>query len=151
MAGCGFSPLYGPSSLVEKTSQIKIELIPDREGQILRNNLMDMLNPYGQPAQVAYRLKAMPTFSRQEFGFRRDATAKRITIHVMVPFTLTDAQTGHILYQDQVEVSAGFSTGSKAETASLPQVVSEEDAKKRALEQAAREIKLLVTSYLRAH
>jgi LPS-assembly lipoprotein len=151
ISGCGFSPLYGPHGSDQPTANIKVERIPDREGQMLRNYLLDMLNPYGSPTFAEYRLKALPQLKKEEFGFRRDATSKRTRIHLTVDFELIDTTNEKAVYQDKVTVTAGFSVGSKAETASLPQVVSEEDARKRALEQAAREIKLLVASFLRTH
>ncbi len=151
VSSCGFSPLYGPQSSNEETAQIKVDLIPDRPGQMLRNYLLDIFNPYGKPTFFAYRLQAVPTITKEEFGFRRDATSKRTRLTATIDFTLFDTSTGKPLYQDKVEINSGFSVGSKAETASLPQVVSEEDAIRRSLEQGAREVKLLITSYLHSH
>lgn len=148
---CGFEPLYGPTQHDDVLTSVTIERIADREGQILRNHLWDMFNPYGKPTLALYRLKAEINLQRQDFAFRRDATSRRVNLNITVKFALTDTALEQVVYQDKVDVDSGFSLGSQANTASLPQVVSEEDAKKRALEQAAREIKLLVSSYIRSH
>ncbi len=68
--GCGFEPLYVEkkeagswyygsnfdSSISEEMSQVKIQPIADRFGQIMRNELLDLLTPRGVPKEPKYRL-----------------------------------------------------------------------------------------------
>jgi hypothetical protein len=81
LAGCGFQPLYGTtvsgSGATEKLGQIRIDPIPDRIGQQIRNFLLDRLNPYGQPARPVFRLIVKPTVSSTDLGIERDETATR--------------------------------------------------------------------------
>ena len=50
VAACGFQPLYGSSqgvlsgAVVENLAAVRITAIPDRVGQIVRNDLLDRLN-----------------------------------------------------------------------------------------------------------
>jgi LPS-assembly lipoprotein len=59
LAGCGFEPLYGERkdvSVVGELAAVRIAPIPDRAGQILRNFLLDQINPRGTAQAAAYTL-----------------------------------------------------------------------------------------------
>ena len=59
VAGCGFRPLYkqtASSDTVREFSLISVAQPEDRPSQQLRNHLLDILTPYGQPDRPVYRL-----------------------------------------------------------------------------------------------
>lgn len=156
LSGCGFRPLYVPSeqacseNIHQAFSLIKIKSIPDRMGFQLRNALLDLLNPYGEPEAPKYILQVSIQENKSEFGFRKDATPKRFRLNYLFHFSLIDIEKHYVCYGDTAEVDASFSTGSKAETASIPYMVTEERQRQRAMEQGAHEIKILLASYFSA-
>lgn len=156
LSGCGFRPLYVPSEqacsedIHQAFSLIKIKSIPDRMGLQLRNALLDLLNPYGEPKTSKYILQVSIQENKSGFGFRKDATPKRSRLNYLFHFSLIDTEKHHVCYGDTAEVDASFSTGSKAEMTSIPYMVTEERQRQRAMEQGAHEIKILLASYFAA-
>lgn len=41
VAACGFTPVYDTQNVAGELSQVTVRPIPEREGQLLRNNLLD--------------------------------------------------------------------------------------------------------------
>jgi LPS-assembly lipoprotein len=94
-AACGFEPLYGRKdngSVVDDLAAVRIELIPDRSGQVLRNYLLDNLNPRGTPAQAAYVLSVRIYEPRQEVGLQRNDTVTRYAYGVSATYNLRDSR-----------------------------------------------------------
>ncbi len=88
-AACGFEPLYGRKdngSVVDDLAAVRIELIADRSGQILRNYLLDDLNPRGTPAQATYILSVRIFEPRTEVGLQRDDTVTRYAYGVSAQY-----------------------------------------------------------------
>ncbi len=131
----------------EELALIKIGNIPERMGLQLRNHLLDLVNPYEEPKNPKYSLNVSVLETKTEFGFRKDATPKRFRLNYVFKFSLSDLKTRQLLYRDSTEVDASFSTGSKAEIASIPYIVTEERQRQRAMKQGAHEIKVLLASY----
>lgn len=90
LAACGFEPLYvqrkNPglwyfggkfdSSIADEMAEVKIEPIADRFGQQVRNQLLDLITPKGQPKKPKYRL-FVSLAERQvtQQALRKDITA----------------------------------------------------------------------------
>ncbi len=136
LTGCGFEPLYGTTSTdkgaAARFSQIRVDPIPDRIGQQIRNFLLDRLNPYGQPARPVYRLIVEPSVSSTDLGIERDETATRAILLLNVGYSLIETASGKVLF-----------TGSARSTNSFNIVDSDfatKSAEKGALDRAAREV-----------
>jgi LPS-assembly lipoprotein len=94
-AACGFEPLYGRKdngSVVDDLAAVRIEFIADRSGQILRNYLLDDLNPRGTPAQATYILSVRIFEPRTEVGLQRDDTVTRYAYGVSAQYSLRDSR-----------------------------------------------------------
>lgn len=140
LTACGFTPLYETSSF-----SLKIATVPNREGQVLKNELMTLF-PY-KSHQKTYYLEPVVVFSEDDFGLRRDATTKRHTLTATISFNLFDDDRK--MYQDTLTVTTGYNIASSAEIAAASLITSEKDARLRLMHQAAREIKILVESFLK--
>lgn len=100
LASCGFQPLYATSdfggsidaAVADKLQQVAIESIPERSGQILRNNLIDMLYRKGRPAAPQYRLKVDLKNTEEYLGLLANSTSTLAEVDCNATFTLTDAQ-----------------------------------------------------------
>lgn len=148
--GCGFQPLYQSDSIQikDEASLIKISVISDREGQILRNYLLDSLNPYGEPKNPLYRLNIGLTVNGGSFSFRRDSTAARTIITSLANFSLIDASSGQVIYKGSAEATTAYNIGPNADTSVFPTIVAEKAEIERAMKLLAHEIKLQVISFL---
>ena len=100
-AGCGFHPLMGQSSapgVRENLADIRIDMIPDRSGQILRNYLLDDIVPKGVAARPRYRLQVLLQEPRREIAIQRDNTASRVAYAATTNFYLRDETSSAVLY-----------------------------------------------------
>lgn len=106
LAGCGFEPLHGRPEQGNQTTtrlgQISVPVIPDRLGQLLRNELTSQLTPLGPPRRPAYVLNVEVREVKQELGVRKDATATRANLIITASFDLTDSQTNEKLFRGTV-------------------------------------------------
>lgn len=108
LSGCGFEPLYVErkpdegwyykgefdTSITDEMEKIRVELISDRFGQLLRNNLLDSLTPKGIPANPRYRLE-VKNINKQvvQQALRDDITATRERVRYKVDYYLYDNET----------------------------------------------------------
>ncbi len=136
LTGCGFQPLYGnvpgKGSVSEALQQVRIEIIPDRLGQKLRNFLLDRLNPSGKPARPSHSLSVNTSVSRTDLGIERDETATRALLVLSVTYTLHNIVENRVVFTGQANSTDSFNiVASDFATA---------NAESDALDRAAREI-----------
>jgi hypothetical protein len=144
VAGCGFSPLYKNEGCAPYN--LKIATFPDRDGQILKNELL-VLFPNSSSASRTYSIDGTIVFSHKDLALRKDATAKRQSLSLRVNFELYDSKTGDVVYKDYVVVDGGYNVLSSTDVAAISMIASDNDTKKSMVIQAAKEIKLLIESY----
>jgi LPS-assembly lipoprotein len=103
LSACGFQPLYGDKSYgagaTEKLSEVDIGPIPDREGQKLRNLLIDRFYPSSRPSSTRYRLEVSLTASEQKLALQKDASAVRAQLNVTAPYRLIDTTNGAVVFK----------------------------------------------------
>ncbi|WP_198372359.1 LPS assembly lipoprotein LptE [Roseomonas rosulenta] len=91
LAGCGFRPLYGPREAGSATAgleTIRVGLIPERNGQLLRRQLEQRLGQGG--AQMRYDLRVGLAYGIDLQGFARDGTPSRVRITATANWFLYD-------------------------------------------------------------
>lgn len=152
LGACGFEPLYGPQSfnqpeICEELAQIKVERIPDREGQMLRNHLIDILSPCGQPTFPSAILDVQLGITRVDSAVRKDGTAMRYKITLIAYITLKDPETKEVLYADKATVINAYYIGANTAFEAYSTVISERDAVRKSLKLLADEIQTLLASY----
>ena len=126
---------------------IRINMIEERSGQILRNYLLDGLNPRGVPASPRYFLDVRLTEPRQEVAIRRDATAGRIGYTANASFSLLDL-TGKSVFSGTSSSSSTYEV-TNSEYASI---AGQRSARDRAMEDISVDIRMQLASFLlRAH
>lgn len=145
--GCGFEPLHaqhdgapGPDEL----AQVKIELIEDRRGQELRNELLDRFNAGGRPGEPRYRLQVHLRETETPVAIENDGTAARSNLSISAAFALTSVPEGKIVMQG---VTTGL-IGYGIITNSYATLVGKQDAERRAVRQLADDITTRVSLYL---
>lgn len=150
LGGCGYRPLYGDRGAVggadvrKHLAEVKIAGIADRRGQILRNYLLDRMNPAGEPAQARYVLSVITTETSRITDSRADGTATRSDMVVTARFSMRDANTDAIVYVDRTESVSTYNLL----TNRFASVSSEDEARRRAMEFVADQISLQVSLFL---
>ena len=150
LAGCGFQPLYGNRSAggaaaLPEMAQVYIPPIPDRAGQLLRNELRDRLTPAGLPDKPRWRLDVSLKETKTDLVILRDATATFAKYVGVAQWVLLDLASDAPAARGQVTRRASYSISS-SEFASLQ---AEEDARRRVVTEIAEDIRLRLGLYFR--
>ena len=145
LAGCGFRPMYGTSSLdpasLDEMASIQIENIPDREGQLIRNALLTKLNPRGEPRKARYNLEVYYTLSESQQALRKDDTATRDVLYYSVRIYLYEGKTPLTAGVITKQLSYDFLEQHYAN------VSADDDIRRRAAEVIAEEIRNRLVAY----
>ena len=103
LGACGFKPVYGVSSEHEATDKalanVQIDPIADRNGQMLRNNLIDRFYTESRPDKPTYRLAVALTAAEESLGIQKDATATRARLRLQASYELIDIESGKVVYR----------------------------------------------------
>jgi len=144
--GCGFHPLYKESSREVKyhLNHIKIQTIPNREGQLLHNQLSTLLTPYGPARHPLYTLSTDLTFAARGVAIQKDATASQEAIDLTYSITLSDLRTGKTLFSTNETISVDYVLSF---TVPYSNFIEEKSAKRRLVEEAAQNIRLHLASF----
>lgn len=134
---CGFQPVYGGRAPVRaEMAAVTIDFIADRPGQMLRNELLDRLVPFGATATPRYVLAVELEESRQNLAIRRDDTATRANLILTANFTLSERATDEVVLQGRSRSFNSYNI-STFEFATLS---AETDARRRAARALAEDI-----------
>jgi hypothetical protein len=151
LVGCGFEPLYhsssGRISTCEQLAQVKIARIKDREGQVLRNRLVDIINIHGEPACPCALLEIDLGESEAYRSLRKDGTASRYQITITATMRLKDCETGELLYQDTARAITSYYVGDISSVSAYSTTIAKRDATNKTLKVLAEEIELMIASY----
>jgi LPS-assembly lipoprotein len=145
VAGCGFAPMYGShTSSGAKLDSIYIDNIPDREGQYLRNALMDRFYHGGRPADPAYVLKIAALRERiSDLDITKGSDATRSQLKLTTTMTLRDEKTDQVLLErDLISIASYNILDSQFTTR-----VSQEATRENALDDLARQIEAQLALY----
>jgi LPS-assembly lipoprotein len=145
LSACGFEPLYGEranGSAAEAFEMVRISVIADRSGQILRNYLLDDLQPRGARGPGRYSLDIRLQEPRQELAVRRDDSAARIGYSAAAIFVL-NAPDGRRLLGGSSSASTTFEI-SDSEFATLSSYSS---ARSRSLQDISADIRNQLAIY----
>ena len=91
IGACGFQPLYGSRGNARtqiEMASIEVGIIKDRQGQQLRNFLLDRINPGGTPPSPNYTLTVVLTSAKQLLAFRKTQISTRANLNFDAVFNL---------------------------------------------------------------
>ena len=101
LASCGFHPVYGSKDeaapVAEQLNQVAIDSIPERMGQMLRNELIDRMYKNGRPSAPRYRLVIALRVTQEDLGIHADATSSRSLLNMYADYSLRDLNDKEIL------------------------------------------------------
>lgn len=142
LSACGFTPLYGVQGLAPALSSIETVAPQGRSGFLLRGQLDDAL---GRDAAIppAYRLTMRLAENRYPRGVRVDNIANRYELVLVVDYTLT-AVNGGVVKTGHVQASVTYDSADQP----YASIAAEQDGQERAATEAARQIRLDLSSWL---
>ncbi len=145
LAGCGFRPMYGEGNreALAALAAIKVEPIQDRIGQILRNNLLDRLTPFGEPARPLYRLNVEISESQRGLAIEEDDETTRFNLRISASFKLFDASTGAAIYNGSTRAVGSYN----AVQSDFATLFSEQDTARRAVDVVSDEIRTQLAAF----
>jgi LPS-assembly lipoprotein len=148
LAGCGFRPLYGERSAASvaapELAAIQIDSISNREGQLVRNSLLDKMQPRGAAPKPLYRLQVGVGIARESLGVRIDDTATRGNLTMNASYTLIDLASGKPLMSANSRAVSSYNILDS----DFATVISENDAIRRTAAEVSEEIKTRVAIFL---
>ncbi len=142
LSACGFSPVYGthsnsnaPLTGEANLSNVEIALIPNREGQFLRNALIDRFYTNGTPNNAAYTLKISPIRENIfDFDITIDSEATRRQLRLNTQMSLIDKETNKVVLKNDLLSIASFNVLESE----FSTIVTEQSARDNALNDLAR-------------
>ncbi len=160
--GCQFKPLYGHNSPMQshdiqsRLEQIQIAKLPHREGQILRNYLLDKLNPSGEPSHPDMALDIDLKLEKEITSLRRDGTSQRyntiatvdIRLYKINPESPIKRSKKNLLYEDTIMHTTSYSIGRSATEPGYPGTVADKDSRTRVLKLVADDVQLVLATYM---
>jgi LPS-assembly lipoprotein len=114
LPACGFHPVYGArddngTPVAEQLNQVAIDNIPDRRGQLLRNELIDRMYGKGRPQQPLYRLSVKLRMTEADLGIQANATSTRTLLDMYGDYVMQDA-AGKELFKGTAHSVTSFNT-----------------------------------------
>lgn len=157
VSACGFSPVYGTNSVNNETqaqntrvkfalNDINIAAIPNREGQYLRNALVDRFYFNGTPSKARYNLVIDPIKERTyNFDITRDSEATRRQLELTTHMQLIDTHSGKTILKRPLNSIASYNVLSSE----FSTLVTEQNARDDALNDFSRQIEREVALYFK--
>jgi len=147
LPACGFHPIYGSSSetaeVADALNDISIDNIPNREGQMLRNDLIDRMYGKGRPQNPSYKLEIKFRFTEDDVGILQDTTATRTIMNSYANYFLRD-MNGKLLSEGTAHSITTF-TKLSDQYATL---AAHEDALQRSINEVSEQLVSQLSLYL---
>ena len=152
LSACGFSPMYGANSSKNNTAikteltDIEIALIPDREGQYLRNALIDRFYIHGSPATPKFRLVVKEVDENvSNFDVTIDSEVTRRQLKLSTSMSLIDLDSGSVVLTRSLQSITSYNVLESE----FSTIVTEQSARDAALDDIARQIERSVVLYFK--
>ena len=144
---CGFQPLYGDNKgQANSTELAKIEIsaISERNGQYLRQELVDRMHSHGQQTPAQYVLSVGTIEAKGDQTISKDATVTRSFIRHTAQYILTDKNTGKKILERSLIASNSYNNL----FSEFGTLITEDDARMRNLQDLADRITQQISTYL---
>ena len=129
-SSCGYEPIYSKNINTNKELlSISIKNIKNRPGQILRNTLLNQLNPERERVITKYRLIIEISESSTSLGYRRDMSATRTDLEVTAKYLLKNVKNDEIILKEDVKSISSFDVVESV----YATLVAEKDAREKSL------------------
>ena len=128
---CGNEPIYSKNvSSNKELLSISVKNIKDRSGQILRNSLLNQLNPEKERVIIKYKLTVEISESRANLAYRRDMSATRADLTITANYLLTEIKSGEIIFEQETKSISSFDVVESV----YANLIAEKDAREKNLQ-----------------
>ncbi len=143
---CGFHPLYAPGGNSAELAAVNVQPIPDRAGQELRTELIDLLNPGRSAPTQSYRLAVSLSEERELVSLERTGFASRANLRIEAAFILSDTATGAPLFSGTSRASSSYdildqTTEAPRDASKFSTLTADQAARSRIVRQLAQDIR----------
>ena len=143
---CGYEPIYQKNTEISQNLlSVSVKNIKDRPGQILRNLLINKLNPEGQRVIKKYNLIVELSESKTELGMRQDMSATRTDLQISVKYTLRDLTNSKIVLEGNKKSVSSYDVVESV----YATLVAEKEARKKGIEVLSDDIFLDLAVFFR--
>ena len=109
LTSCGYEPIHSKNPNTNKELlSISVKNIKNRPGQILRNTLLNQLNPERERVITKYKLIVEIFESKSSLAYRRDKSATRTDLQITANYLLEDIKNGEILLKQEAKSTSSF-------------------------------------------
>ena len=100
VSGCGFTGIHGPQSpaTISNLATFEISPIPDRIGQMLRNELIDRMRHGRKIDAPRFYVSVLLVERLNQLGIRKDDVATRANLILNATFRVSREQKGQPVY-----------------------------------------------------
>jgi LPS-assembly lipoprotein len=143
-AGCGFQPIHSDRSYAAAAnlSLVEIELVPDRLGQMLRNELLDQFRP--RAAGTQFLLSVTVSESIQNLGMQLNSVATRANLRVRAAYSVSRISDNEAMIQGSLESINSYNI-LRSDFATL---AAQADARRHAVREIAKRLQERVSVWL---
>lgn len=111
-AACGFAPVHGQRAekqdAAARLTGVEIAQIPDRVGQLMRNDLLNRFAPFGGAGSARYRLEVSLQSNDEGLGFQPDQAITRINFRLGATYRLIELTSGKTVFADVARSMVGY-------------------------------------------
>ena len=147
LGSCGFRPLLraedAEPGVREELAAVEVPGLTGRIGYLVRDSLLEQLNPVGIQVPERYRLDIRLRERTSALGIQLNNTITRFNLTLTARFSLIDVSTRRILYRAVTRRVASYN----AIRAPFAELSAERDAERR----AAREVSTDIRTQLALH
>jgi LPS-assembly lipoprotein len=148
LGGCNFRPLLlakGPDNEPVRAELTAIEMrgLDGRLGFLVRNALLDELNPQSLPVPPRYVLDVRVRSRARALGIQLDSTITRYNLSVYATFQLRQKDTNDILLGSTVERISSYNVSREP----YADLIASHTAERRAADLVGTDISMLLATY----
>jgi LPS-assembly lipoprotein len=145
LGACNFRPLYlaeGPDEAPVRAELAAIEIdgLDGRLGYLVRNALLDELNPGSVGEPPRYVLDVRLSSSARALGIQLDNTITRYNLALTAAFQLREKGQNDVLYASRVRRISSYNVSREP----YADLIASQDAERRAAEEVASDIRALL-------
>jgi hypothetical protein len=148
LGACNFRPMLlakGPDAepVRAELAAIEIQGLDGRLGYLVRNALLDELNPQSLPVPERYVLDVRVRSRARALGIQLDSTITRYNLSVLAAFQLRRKDTNDILVSSTVERISSYNVSREP----YADLVASQTAERRAAELVGTDISTVLAAY----
>ncbi|HSA81031.1 MAG TPA: LPS assembly lipoprotein LptE [Geminicoccaceae bacterium] len=148
LGGCGFRPLLkqggeGDAEVGQQLAAVEVPEIKSRVGYLVRDSLLDQLNPTGAKIPRRYLLTISLKSRTAALGIQLNNTITRYNLTLAARFSLLDSSNRRVLYESIVHRVASYN----ASNAIYSQLTAEMAAERNAALEVSTDIRTQLAIY----